>query len=169
WIASMSGEPAHRRALRLWQAAHCLLPSIEPSLPIDVRLGPPRPIGGPGAVCCGHDHSIRIRRIHGNAHEVEVLQSILGRSPRVPSIGAFKVPVACGRVDPPGCKLVRHRRVCVIRTAANAIMPGPPAIQRAHERASLDRDKDAIRDAYIGFDPTNMMRLGPWGKTPGVS
>src|SRR5262249_59298449 len=38
---------------------------------------------------------------------------------------------------------------------------------RAHERASLDRDEHAIRDAHIGFDPPNMMRVGPWGKTPG--
>jgi hypothetical protein len=59
--------------------------------------------------------------------------------------------------------------VRVVRTAANAITPSPPAVERAHERASLDRDKHAIRDAHISFDPTNMMRLGPWGKTPGVS
>src|SRR5437667_6765340 len=58
----MSGEPARRRALRLWQAAHYLLPSLEPRLPIDVRLGRSRPIGGPWAVCCGYDHSIWIRR-----------------------------------------------------------------------------------------------------------
>jgi hypothetical protein len=32
---------------------------------------------------------IWISRIHGNTHEIAVLQSILGRSPRVPSIGAF--------------------------------------------------------------------------------
>jgi len=57
----------------------------------------------------------------------------------------------------------------VVRTAANAITPYPPAVERAHERASLDRDKHAIRDAHVGFDPPNMMRLGPWGKTPGVS
>src|SRR5206468_11570681 len=50
-----------------------------------------------------------------------------------------------------------------------AITPYPPAVERAHERASLDRDKHAIRDAHVGFDPPNMMRLGPWGKTPGVS
>jgi hypothetical protein len=155
--------------LRLRQAAHCLLPSLEPSLPIDVRLGPPRPIGGPRAVCCGHDHSIWIRRIHGHAHEVAVLQSILGRTPRVRSIGAFKVPVTGGRVNPPGCKRVRQRRVRIVRTAANAITPGPPAVERAHERASFDRDEHAIRDAHIGFDPPNMMRVGAWGKTPGVS
>ncbi len=169
WFASMSGEPGRRRALRLRQAAHCQLPSLQPSLPIDVRLGPPRPIGRPGTVCCGHDHSIWIRRIHGNAHEVVVLQSILGRSPRVPSISAFKVPVACGRVDPPRCKGMRQRRVRVVRTAANAVTPGPSTVERAHERASLDRDENAVRDARIGFDPLNMMRVGPWGKTPGVS
>jgi hypothetical protein len=48
-------------------------------------------------------------------------------------------------------------------------MPCPPAVKRAHERASLDRDEHAIRDARIGFDPPNMMRLRPRGKTPGVS
>jgi len=64
---------------------------------------------------------------------------------------------------------MRHRCVRVVRTAANAIPPYPPAVERAHERASLDRDKHAIRDAHVGFDPPNMMRLGPWGKTPGVS
>src|SRR5437899_1085007 len=93
WFASMSGEPAHRRTLRLRQAAHCMLPSLEPSLPIDVRLGPRRRIGGPGSVCCGHDHIIWIRRIHGHAHEVAVLQSILGRTPRVRSIGASESEV----------------------------------------------------------------------------
>src|SRR5882757_7230885 len=96
----MSGEPAYCGALRLRQAAHCLLPSLEPSLPIDVRLGPPGRIGESGVVCCGHDHSIWIRRIHGHAHEVAVLQSILGRTPRVRSIDAFIVPIAGGRVDP---------------------------------------------------------------------
>src|SRR6202040_3476470 len=106
---------------------------------------------------------------NGNTYEVEVLQSILGGSPRVRSIGAFKVPVAGGRVDPPGCKWVRHRRVRVVRTAANAITPGAPAVERSHERASLDRDEHAIRDAHIGFDPPNMMRVWAWGKTPGVS
>src|SRR5262249_48447718 len=35
WFASMRGELAHRRALCLRQATHCLLPSIEPSLPIE--------------------------------------------------------------------------------------------------------------------------------------
>src|ERR1700757_429555 len=165
----MSGEPAHRRALRLRQAAHCLLPSLEPSLPIHVRLGPSRRIGGAGSVCCGHDYGIWISRIRGNTHEVAVLQSILGRSPRVPSIGAFKVPVACGRVNPPGCKRMRHRCVRVVRTAANTITPGAPAVERAHERASLDRDEHTIRDAHIGFDPPHMMRAGAWGKTPGVS
>jgi hypothetical protein len=59
--------------------------------------------------------------------------------------------------------------VRVVRTAANAITPGPPAVERAHERASLDRDERAIRDTRIGFDPPNMMRLGAWGKTPGLS
>jgi hypothetical protein len=59
--------------------------------------------------------------------------------------------------------------VRVIRTAANAITPGLPAVEGAHERSGLDRDKHAIRDAHIGFDPPNMMRVGPWGKTPGVS
>src|ERR1700757_3453758 len=162
----MSGEPAHRRALRLRQAAHCLLPSLEPSLPIHVRLGPSRRIGGAGSVCCGHDYGIWISRIHGNAHEVAVLQSILGRTPRVPSIGAFKVPVAGGRVNPPGCKWVRPRRVRVVRPAANAIPPGPPAVERAHERTSFDRDEHSIRDAYVGFDPPNMMRVGAWGETP---
>src|SRR4029077_20442392 len=93
WFASMSREPRHGGALRLRQAAHGQLP-FEPSLPIDVRLGPARRIGRPGAVCCGHDHRIWIRRICGNAHEVEMLQSILGGYPRVTSIGAFKVPVA---------------------------------------------------------------------------
>ena len=44
----MSGEPARCRALCLRQSAHCLLPSLEPSPPIDVRLGPSRPICGPG-------------------------------------------------------------------------------------------------------------------------
>jgi hypothetical protein len=117
----------------------------------------------------GHDHSIWIRRIDGNAHEIAVLQSILRRTPRVRSIGAFKVPVAGSRVDPPGCEWVRHRRVRVVRTAANAITPGSPVVERAHERPSLDRDEHAIRDAHIGFDPPNMMRVGAWGKTPGVS
>ena len=98
-----------------------------------------------------------------------MLQSILGRSPRAPDIGAFKVPIAGGRVDPPGCERVRHRRVRVVRTAANAITPGQPAVERAHERASLDRNEHAIRDAHIGFDPPNMMRVRPWGKTPSVS
>jgi hypothetical protein len=59
--------------------------------------------------------------------------------------------------------------VRIVGTAANAITPCSPAVDRAHERASLDRDKYAIRDAHVGFDPPNMMRLGPWGKTPGVS
>jgi hypothetical protein len=59
--------------------------------------------------------------------------------------------------------------VRVVWTAGNAITPGPPAVERAHERTSLDRYKHAIRDAHVGFDPPNMMRLGPWGKTPGVS
>src|SRR5207253_5088412 len=36
--------------------------------------------------------------------------------------------------------------------------------ERAHERASLDRDKHAIRDAHVGFDPPNMMRVGASGK-----
>src|SRR5947209_11481563 len=35
--------------------------------------------------------------------------------------------------------------------------------------SDLGRDKHAIRDAHVGFDPPNMMRLGPWGKTPGIS
>src|ERR1700746_274483 len=65
----MSGEPARRRALRLRQSAHCLLPSLEPSPPIAVRLGRSRPIGGPGVIGGGHDHSIWIRRIHRNAHD----------------------------------------------------------------------------------------------------
>jgi len=64
---------------------------------------------------------------------------------------------------------VRHRRVRIVRTAANPITPGPPAVEGAHERASLDRDEHAIRDAHIGFDPPNMMRVRAWGKTPGVS
>jgi len=64
---------------------------------------------------------------------------------------------------------MRHRRVRVVRTAANAITPGPPTVERAHERSSLDRDENAIRDPHIGFDPPNMMRVGPWGKTPRVS
>src|SRR5690242_14611948 len=64
---------------------------------------------------------------------------------------------------------MRHRCVRVVRTAVNAITPGPPAVERTHERASLDRDEHVIRDAHIGFDPPTMMRLGPWGKTPGVS
>jgi hypothetical protein len=64
---------------------------------------------------------------------------------------------------------MRYRRVRVVRTATNAITPGPPAVERAHERAGLDRDKHPIRDAHIGFDPPNMMRVGPWWKTPGVS
>ena len=98
-----------------------------------------------------------------------MLQSILGRTPRVRSIGAFKVPVAGGRVNPPWRKWVRQRRVRVVRTAANAITSGPPAVERAHERASFDRDEHSIRDAHVGFDPPNMMGLGPWGKTPGVS
>src|SRR5258708_15709919 len=165
----MSGEPAYCRALRLWQAARCLLPSLEPSLPIDVRLGSPGRIGGSGAVCCGHNHSIWIRRIHGHAHEVAVLQYILGRTPRVRGIGAFKVPVASGRVNPPGRKWVRQRRVRVVRTAANPITPGPPAVARAHQRATFDRDEHAIRDAHVGFDPPNMMRVGAWGKTPSGS
>src|SRR6516164_7211512 len=169
WFANMSGELAHRCAVRIRQAAHCLLPSLKPSLPIDVRLGRPRPIGGPGAVCCGDNHGIRNRRTHRNSHEVEVLQSILRRSPRIPGIGAFEVPVAGGRVDPARCKRVRHRCVRVVRTAANVITPGPPAVERAHQRASLDCNEQAIRDAHIGFDPPNMMRVGPWGKTPGVS
>src|SRR5258705_9647 len=62
-----------------------------------------------------------------------------------------------------------HRCVRVFGTAANGIPQYRPAVERAHERASLDRDKHAIRDAHVGFDPPNMMRLGPWGKTPGVS
>jgi len=57
----------------------------------------------------------------------------------------------------------------VVRTAANAIMPGPATVERAHKRSSLDRDENAIRDSRIGFDPPYMMRVGPWGKTPGVS
>jgi hypothetical protein len=59
--------------------------------------------------------------------------------------------------------------VRVVRTAANAITPGAPAVERAHERASLDRNEHAIRDADIGFDPANMVRVGAWGETPGVS
>jgi hypothetical protein len=59
--------------------------------------------------------------------------------------------------------------VRVVRTAANAITPGSPAVESTHERASLDRDEYAIRDAHIGFDPTNMMSVGPWRKTPSVS
>jgi hypothetical protein len=89
-----------------------------------------------------------------------VLQSILGRTPRVRSIGAFKVPVAGGRVNPPGRKWVRQRCVRVVWTAANAITPGPPAVERAYERASFDRDEDSIRDARVGFNPPNMMRVG---------
>jgi hypothetical protein len=64
---------------------------------------------------------------------------------------------------------MRHRRVRVVRTAANPIAPALPAVERAQERASLDRDEQAIRDADIGFDPPNMVGVGPWGKTPGVS
>ena len=94
WFASMSGELAHCRAVRLRQAAHCQLPSLEPILPIDVCLGPSRPISGTGAVSCGYDHSIWIRRIYGNAHEVEVLQSIPGRSPRVPVLSKYPSPAA---------------------------------------------------------------------------
>jgi hypothetical protein len=59
---------------------------------------------------------------------------------------------------------VRHRRVRVVRTAANAITLAPPTVERAHERASLDRDKHAIREARIGFDPPNMMGVGAWGR-----
>jgi hypothetical protein len=59
--------------------------------------------------------------------------------------------------------------VRVVRTAANPIAPGPPAVARAHKRACLDRDEHAIRDANIGFDPPNMMRVRAWGKTPGAS
>src|SRR5437588_1451887 len=121
----MSGEPAYCRALRLRQAAHCLLPSLEPSLPIDVRLGPPGRIGGSGAVCCGYDHIIWIRRIHGHAHEVAVLQSILGRTPRVRSIDAFKVPVAGGRVIRPGAS------GCV---SAVCVSYGPPRTRPRHVR-----------------------------------
>ena len=44
-----------------------------------------------GRVCYGQDHSIWVRRIHGNAHQVPVHQSILGRSPRIPCIGAFNL------------------------------------------------------------------------------
>jgi len=73
-----------------------------------------------------------------------VLQSILGRTPRVRSIGAFKIPVTGGRVDPPGRKPMSHRCVRVVRTAANALMPCPPAVECAHQRASLDRDEHAI-------------------------
>src|SRR5579872_5681691 len=57
----------------------------------------------------------------------------------------------------------------VVRTAANAITPSAPTVERAHQRPSLDRDENAIRDPHIGFDPPDMMRVGPWGKTPGVS
>jgi hypothetical protein len=48
WFASMGGEPARRRALRLRQAAHCLLPLLESSPPIDVRLGPRAEYADPG-------------------------------------------------------------------------------------------------------------------------
>jgi hypothetical protein len=49
---------------------------------------------------------------------------------------------------------------CACRTdRLNAITPGPPADEGAHERASLDRDEHAIRGAHIGFDPPNMMRV----------
>ena len=41
------------------------------------------------------------------------------------------------------------------------------AVESAHER-SLDRNEYAIRHAHIGFDPPNMMRVGPW-KNSGVS
>src|ERR1700694_4565701 len=91
------------------------------------------------------------------------------RCPRVPGIGALEVPVAGGRVDPPGCKLVRRRRVRVVGAAANAITPGLPAVERAYERASLDRYEHATGGAHVGFDPANMMRAGPWRKTPSVS
>src|ERR1700747_3245441 len=64
---------------------------------------------------------------------------------------------------------MRHRCVRVVRTAANAITPYPPAVERAHESAGLDRDKHAIRDTHVGFEQPNMMVRGPWGKTPGVS
>src|ERR1700756_1332692 len=64
---------------------------------------------------------------------------------------------------------MRHRCVRVVRTAANPITPRLPAVERAHKRACLDRDEHAIRDTNIGFDPPNMMRVGAWGKTPGVS
>src|SRR5262249_56157662 len=100
--------------------------------------------------------------------EVEVIQSILKRFPRIPGVGAFEVPVAGGRIDPARCKRVRRRCVRVVRTAANAIMPGPPAVERAHQRAALDRYEHAIRAAHTAFDPPNMMRVGPWGKTPSV-
>jgi hypothetical protein len=64
---------------------------------------------------------------------------------------------------------MRHRCVRVVRTAANLITPSPPAVERAHKRACLDRDEHAIRETNIGFDPPNMMRVGAWWKTPGVS
>src|SRR5690348_12616176 len=64
---------------------------------------------------------------------------------------------------------MRHRCVRVVRTAENPITPSPPAVERAHKCACLDRDEQAIRDANIGFDPPNMMRVRAWWKTPGVS
>ena len=56
--------------------------------------------------------------------------------------------------------------VSVPRSTSNAIAPRAPAVDRGHERASLDRDPESTRFERVARDPANVMSLRSRRKRP---
>src|SRR5919109_2511446 len=102
-----------------------------------------------------HD-AVRFPRIDRHAAQVADLETRARRAPRRAGVVALEVAVACRDAQRIGCVAMNGELVGVPRAASDAVAPGAAAIDRGHERASLDRDPQSLRFERMARDPANV-------------
>src|SRR4030095_10397644 len=105
-----------------------------------------------------HD-AVRFSRIDRHAAQVADLETRARRAPCRAGVIALEISVARGDAQAIGCVAMNREFVGVPRAASDAVAPGPAAIDRGYERASLDRDPQSLRFERMGRDPANVMRV----------
>ena len=100
------------------------------------------------------------------AAQVADVETGARRARRRAGVVALEISVACRDAQAIGGLPMNGELVGVPRTASDAVAPGAAAIDRGHERASLDCNPESFRFEWVARDPANVMSVRPRRKRP---
>src|SRR5260221_1355759 len=161
----MGGKNGAVASGRFGQAITEFLPRRTDNAPIEIRFCRPR-VRLPRRCGCRKNNVIRVCRIHGNTPEVSVPQPFFVLLPGVATVAALEIAVAGCGIQPVGCGEVDRHLMRVSGTTRRPVLPSGPGVGAADERARFYGHKQPSLDVRVGFDPPNVVRLGPRRKTP---